>query len=204
MKRKLVYTFAGILFGAAFALVILFGFPTDPDPEESSPISSPTLNRKVEEAEEPAEAVDADQRVPQVGDPAANFDLTDPGGSTIELSELRGSAVLINFWATWCEPCRLEMPLFQDRYELLKDQGFTVLAVNADEPVGTVEEFQQEMGLTFPVLLDVDGQVQRQFRIRGFPTSILLDKEGVIQAVHIGVLHEDQLDEYLRLVELVE
>jgi peroxiredoxin len=204
MKRRLVYTSAGILFGAAFALVILFGFPPDSDPEENSPISSPALELEGEEAVQPTEEVDTDQQFPQVGDQAFDFELTDPGGSAIELSDLRGSAVLINFWATWCEPCRLEMPLFQDRYERLKDQGFTVLAVNADEPISTVEEFQKELGLTFPILLDVDGQIQRQFRIRGFPTSILIDQDGIIQVVHIGVIHEDQLDEYLRLVELVE
>ena len=204
MKRRLVYTFAGILLGAAFALVVLFGFPADPYPIEYALISTPVLNMEVEEGIQPTEEVDPAQRVPQVGDLTANFELTDSEGSEIALSDLRGSAVLVNFWATWCEPCRLEMPLFQERYERLKDKGFTVLAVNADEPLNTVEEFQQEMGLTFPVLLDVDGQLQRQFRVRGFPTSILIDQEGVIQAVHIGVLHEDQLDEYLRLVELVE
>ena len=105
--------------------------------------------------------------------------------------------MLLNFWATWCAPCRLEMPAFQQRYRELAPEGLQVLAVNFDESEEEVRAFQQELDLSFPLLLDPGGMVQRIYRVLGYPTTYLVDRDGVIQAIHVGIMSEAQLDGYL-------
>ena len=107
-------------------------------------------------------------------------------GRTIVLSELRGRVVLINFWATWCLPCRAEMPAIQGVYEAYLDRGLEVLAVNLQEPDERVSEFVEELGLTFPVVLDKDDTVSSLYRIRSIPTTFFVDRSGVIREVIIG------------------
>lgn len=137
----------------------------------------------------------------QVGARAPDFSLRDLNGNTIALSDLRGKPVLVNFWATWCAPCRLEMPYIQARYEQYGGD-LIVLAVDFDEPQETVQAFVDELGLTFDVVLDPGAQVQEQYEIRAYPTSYFVDGQGVIRVVHIGIMSEDQLDGYLREVGL--
>ncbi len=132
-----------------------------------------------------------------VGAPAPDFTLTDITGNDVTLSQLKGQVVLINFWATWCGPCRVEMPAIQRRYEAFKDQGFTVLAVNFDEPLTDVSAFAQSLNLSFPVLLDPGGVVNDLYHMRGYPSSFVVDRSGVIQQLHIGLMTEKQLDGYL-------
>ncbi len=102
------------------------------------------------------------------------------------LRDLRGQVVLINIWATWCPPCRAEMPTIETAYEQYRDQGFTVLAVNLQEDPGSVATFMQEYKLTFPALLDLDGQVSRTYQAFSLPSSFFVDKKGVIRAVYRG------------------
>ena len=119
------------------------------------------------------------------------------GGSSVSLSQYKGQVVLVNFWATWCGPCRLEMPALQARYDGLKDQGFTVLAVNLDEPLEDAALFADELALTFPVLLDPGAQVFDLYRVRGYPTTYLINRDGLIDRQHVGIMSEAQLDDYL-------
>lgn len=140
---------------------------------------------------------------PVEGAIAPDFALPTPGGDEVNLYNLRGKVVLLNFWATWCGPCRLEMPSLQDRFDLLSDQGFTVLGINFDEPEGLVAQYGEDLGLTFPLLLDKGGRIQEVYRIRGYPTSIFVDREGMIKILHIGIMSESQLDEYLAEMGLV-
>ncbi|MDA1330495.1 MAG: TlpA disulfide reductase family protein [Chloroflexi bacterium] len=128
------------------------------------------------------------------GAQAPNFELEKPDGQFIALDEFRGEVVLLNFWATWCGPCRLEMPAIQQRYE---QADFQVLAVNFDETADQVRAFMEELELTFPALLDPGGEIQRLYEVRGYPTSVFVDEKGIIQIIHIGLLSEDQLDGYL-------
>jgi cytochrome c biogenesis protein CcmG/thiol:disulfide interchange protein DsbE len=119
---------------------------------------------------------------------APGFSLNTPAGEVISLSDLRGQAVLINLWATWCPPCRAEMPAIQKLYDEYRDQGFTVLAINMtfqDEPFAVIP-FTQENGLTFPILLDETGQVAGKYELRSLPSSFFIDREGTIQEVVIG------------------
>jgi peroxiredoxin len=134
-----------------------------------------------------------------VGALAPDFGLETVGGDSVHLSDFKGQPVLLNFWATWCGPCRLEMPAIQARHEQFGDQ-FTVLAIDFDEPAVLVRDFVDELGLTFLTLLDPGGEVQALFRVRGYPSSVFIDAEGVIQVYHIGVMTEEQLDGYLRQV----
>ena len=138
-----------------------------------------------------------------IGSPAPEFSLVTINGEQIHLSELRGTPVVINFWATWCGPCVSEMPLLQQRYEE-HQQDFELLAINADEPISDVTEFVQDYQLTFPILLDPDGNVQRLFRITAYPTSFFIDREGKIRAIHLGAISETQLDRYLTDIEVGE
>ncbi len=111
---------------------------------------------------------------------------------------------MLNFWATWCGPCEIEMPLLQARYERYRQDGFSVLAVNFDEPQELVTAYGQDHGLSFPLLLDPGGEIQQLYRIRGYPSTYLLDRDGVIRDIHIGLLTENRMDEMLASVGLEE
>ena len=125
---------------------------------------------------------------PQTGFLAPDFELSTPANETIRLSDLRGQAVLVNLWATWCPPCRAEMPTIETVYKEYKDQGFTVLAVNMtyQDDVAAVMPFVEEQGLTFPILLDTTGEVGRTYQLKSLPSSFFIDREGVIREVVIG------------------
>lgn len=130
-------------------------------------------------------AVAADP-APAANHPAPDFQLPSLDGSTVTLSTLKGQVVLINVWATWCPPCRAEMPTIQAAYETYGRQGFTVLAVNLRENPRTVAAYLQQFGLTFPALLDLDGQVSSLYRASVLPSSFFVDRQGIIRAVYRG------------------
>jgi cytochrome c biogenesis protein CcmG/thiol:disulfide interchange protein DsbE len=123
---------------------------------------------------------------PQAGFAAPDFSLETREGGTISLSDLRGQAVLVNFWATWCPPCRAEMPAIQRVYEDYRDQGFTVLAVDVGEGDAQVAAFVDEQGLTFPILLDRDGGVSKRYQVRAMPSTFFIDRSGVVREVTLG------------------
>jgi thiol-disulfide isomerase/thioredoxin len=139
---------------------------------------------------------DHSQAAPVVGARSPDFELVSLDGEHVSLSEKQGKPLLLNFWATWCTPCVVEMPNIEKYYQLYPGE-FTVLAINADEPELAVQRFAQEMDLSFEVLLDPGGKIQSLYRISGYPTSFFVDAEGVIRAQHIGSLTEDQLEGYL-------
>ena len=125
---------------------------------------------------------------PQAGFSAPDFTLQTPTGESYTLSELRGQAVLVNLWATWCPPCRAEMPTLEKMYQEYKDQGFIVLAINMtyqDDPFAIVP-FTQEYGLTFPILLEETGDVASAYQLRSLPSSYFINRAGVIAEIVIG------------------
>ena len=134
---------------------------------------------------------------PRAGSRAADFTLLDIEGHEVSLSDMRGRAVLISFWATWCAPCRIELPHIAKAYEQHRDEGFEVLAVNVREDPERVRRFAKELGLTFTVLLDARGQVAKRYFVRGIPTNVFVDKEGIVRAVHVGAMTESQLRQYV-------
>lgn len=125
---------------------------------------------------------------PQAGFSAPDFTLQTPLGETYTLSEFRGQAVLVNLWASWCPPCRAEMPAIEKMYREYKAQGFIVLAINMtyqDDPFAVVP-FLKEHEITFPILLDETGEVAAAYQLRSLPTSYFINREGVITEVVIG------------------
>ena len=123
----------------------------------------------------------------RIGNPAPNFKLPNLEGKTVSLSDLRGKPVMLNFWATWCPPCRAEMPHIQQVYEEWSDNGLVVLAINLGESSSKVKEFVQSYGLSFPVLLDTKRDIAEKYNIRGLiPTTFFIDKNGIIQVKIIG------------------
>ena len=125
---------------------------------------------------------------PQKGFLAPDFELRTPTGEMISLSDLRGQAVLVNLWATWCPPCRAEMKSIEKVYSEYKDQGFVVLTVNMtyqDNPPA-VMPFVTERGLTFPILLDETGVVAYAYQLRSLPSSFFINRAGIINEIVIG------------------
>ncbi len=123
---------------------------------------------------------------PREGAPAPDFALRGLDGRTYRLSELRGRAVVINFWATWCGPCRAEMPAIEEVYRRYGDGRLMVLAVNVEEDEERVAPFVQRLGLSFPILLDRDGAVSRRYRVTGLPTTYLIRPDGTVDGVRLG------------------
>lgn len=135
----------------------------------------------------------------QVGEAAPAFELMGVDGETVALSDFAGQPVMVNFWATWCAPCRIEMPEMQAAFEKHADEGFVILALNQDESAELVAEFfYDEMALTFTPLLDENSVVAAEFGVYGYnPSSFFIDGDGMIAGRHIGPLTESQLDSYL-------
>jgi peroxiredoxin len=125
---------------------------------------------------------------------APDFALFSPEGQEINLSDYEGQVILINWWATWCPPCKAEMPAINAFYESYQADGFVVLAVNSQEGASTVKDFIQDNGFTFPVLLDSQGQVMDRFHVRALPTSFIIDRHGVIQHIQTGEITSQQLE----------
>lgn len=128
-----------------------------------------------------------------VGQEAPELSLPDLEGNTVRLSDYRGRVVLLNFWATWCGPCRVEVPELVSVHESYKERGFTVLAVNLGESRDRVAAFSAQFQMDFPVLLDPAGQTTRLYPTRGIPTSFLLDGEGVVRRVVVGAMDEEMI-----------
>jgi peroxiredoxin len=125
---------------------------------------------------------------PQQGFLAPDFELPTTDGETIRLSDLRGQAVLVNLWATWCPPCRAEMPAIETVYNEYNDEGFIVLAIDMtyQDEFSAVPSFVNEHGLTFPILLDETGAVAQAYQLRSLPSSFFINREGIIHEVVIG------------------
>lgn len=134
------------------------------------------------------EALAEAQSVPAIGFIAPDFTLTTLDGDQSRLSDLRGKVVLLNLWASWCGPCRAEMPAMQRLYDRYQGQGFEILAVNAtnQDSRQAAAAFVEEYGLTFPILLDIDGTVSAQYLLRALPTSFFIGPDGVIRDVVVG------------------
>ena len=133
-----------------------------------------------------------------IGRAAPDFRLTTLAGQPLRLSDLQGKTVLINFWATWCPPCRQEMPEIVSAYARYRDRGFAVVSVDEQEDAGTVSKWVTEFGMQFPVVLDTSGQVGRAFRAgTQFPTSLFIGPNGIITDIKYGPMDRQYLDQRL-------
>ena len=125
---------------------------------------------------------------PQESFLAPDFNLTTLSGENFTLSEFRGTPVIINFWASWCPPCRAEMPAFQQVFAEYEDLGLIIAAVNStnQDSISEVAAFASENNLTFPILLDKTGSASRSYNLYSLPTTVFIDNQGIIRKIIIG------------------
>ena len=139
---------------------------------------------------------------PQVDGPAPPFTLNDVEGHPVSLTDYKGKIVLLNFWATWCEPCKKEMPEIQAAYEQYKDRGFVVLGVNFGENPDPAVSFVHHGRLTFPVLLDRKVNVAERYGVLGLPVSFFIDADGMIrERVFGGTLTSKNIGETIQRLQ---
>ena len=130
----------------------------------------------------------------QQGGTVTEFTLGSLDDGFVSLEDYDGEVIIMNFWATWCPPCRAEMPGINRFYQAHKDDGLVVLAINEEESAEVVRPFIQANNLSFPVLLDSEGRVAQQYSTRSFPTTFIIDRDGVIQHVQTGEISEAELE----------
>src|SRR5690348_4650161 len=125
---------------------------------------------------------------PREGLPAPDFTLRSLSGGSLSISSERGSVVVVNFWASWCGPCRSEMPVIEQVYGDDHDRGLSVIAINTTFQNSQAEAraFARELGLTFPIVLDLDGSVSKTYLLRALPSTYIVDRHGIIRAVILG------------------
>lgn len=123
-----------------------------------------------------------------IGDMAPNFTLKADSGKNLRLSEYRGEVVMINFWATWCGPCRQEMPLLNELYQRYRPVGFTLLGVNIDDQSASASKMAHRLGVTYPIVFDAEKVVSRLYDINAMPTTVMVDRDGKVRYLHRGYL----------------
>lgn len=128
----------------------------------------------------------AETPAPEIDKLAPDFELDTLDGQTLVLSQLKGKPVLVNFWATWCAPCRYEMPFLQQIHEENPGDELVMLVVNVGESSSDVSQFMQSQGFSFTVLLDSQAAVAQQYNVIGIPTTFFIDSDGVIQEIKVG------------------
>ncbi|PAV29609.1 alkyl hydroperoxide reductase [Virgibacillus profundi] len=133
-----------------------------------------------------------------MGDIAPDFELETLEGEPVRLSDYRGSRVMLNFWATWCPPCRAEIPDMQKLYD---NKDVTILAVNMAESQDTVTKFVKEFEMTFPVPMDVESEVMETYQVQAYPTSYMIDSNGRIQFIRLGAMNYDLMVQELEKME---
>ena len=153
---------------------------------------------RVEEPAEPSRLI-----LPRVGGIAPDFQLQGLNGETISLSELRGTPVMLYFWATWCRFCREEIPTIQELYEEWtgKPPSLVILTIDIGESPSIVSQFMQSNNLSLPVLLDTKQLVSQRYEIRGTPTTFFIDKDGIIQSMKIGAFRsKEEIEASIRMI----
>ena len=126
------------------------------------------------------------REVAEVGKPAPNFTLVDTKGKTWNLSELKGQVVFVNFWATWCPPCREEMPSMEALYTSMPADKFKMLAILSNDEPAIADKFAAQIGFTFPILIDPENKASQAYGLTGVPESYIIDKHGILREKVIG------------------
>ena len=123
---------------------------------------------------------------PVIGHPAPDFTLTGLDGNAVGLSDFRGKVVFLNFWATWCPPCRGEMPEMEEVYQEYRDKDVVIIGVDLGESRSSVQSFVEENGYSWTFVIDSIGEVARDYMVTGIPSSFFIDRDGVIRALQVG------------------
>jgi thiol-disulfide isomerase/thioredoxin len=141
----------------------------------------------------------APRPAPKVGQPVPDFQLSSLDGRLVSLADFKGRPLVINFWATWCAPCKAEMPLIEQYYDRYAPE-LAVVGINSGEGRALAQKFVAENEIGFPILLDEGGGAAATYLVRGFPATFFIDASGVLQSAHIGQLHEENLTQYLKTI----
>jgi thiol-disulfide isomerase/thioredoxin len=128
--------------------------------------------------------------------PAPQFSMPARGGSTLSLGQYKGQVVMLNFWASWCGPCRQEMPLLENIYKKYNKLGFTLIGVNVEPDSKAADEWLKQTPVSFPVIYDKDSQVSKLYDVAGMPSTVIIDRKGNIRVLHRGYKPGDE-NEYL-------
>ncbi|WML60508.1 redoxin domain-containing protein [Neobacillus sp. PS2-9] len=169
--------------------------------------TSLSLSIKTEKSSEVKEAATTSKNLEiglQEGNKAPNFGLKTLDGQEVKLSDMVGKKVILNFWATWCPPCKAEMPHMQEFYEKQKNNQVTILAVNlttSEKSSDNIGAFVKDYGLTFPIVLDSEGQVGQTYQDVTIPTSYIIDTKGVIRKKIVGPMDKEMMTELLQSVD---
>jgi peroxiredoxin len=131
--------------------------------------------------------------------PAPSFSLTSKGGSQVNLAQFKGQVVMINFWASWCGPCRQEMPLLEDIYKKYNKLGFTLLGVNVEPDSKAADDWLKQTPVSFPILYDKDSTVSQMYDVSGMPSTVIIDRKGNLRMLHHGYKPGDE-NEYLNSI----
>ncbi|WP_442598212.1 peroxiredoxin family protein [Neobacillus sp. D3-1R] len=194
--NKNLLSFAIILLAIAI-VVVNFWKPNQTESHNSDQVSqeSPSTDEEIP-------GVDLSQELE--GQPAPDFTLTTLTGETVKLSDFKGKKVILNFWATWCPPCKAEMPHMQNFYEGNKENGIEIVAVNLtsmDSGRKEIEAFVQEYGLTFSIPLDEEGNIGMQYQAFTIPTSYIIDTKGIIIKKIVGPMDEGMMESLTKDIE---
>lgn len=190
-----------VLVGLALALVLFGGSLLGGEGQPLSQSAEPSILEQVPQFNQSQPRT---SELPQgsgplaIGDRAYDFTLNDLDGNSHKLSDRRGQPVIINFWATWCAPCRVEMPELQAAFQKYQEEGLVVLAVDNAEPAGAVRQFfYEEMDLTFTPLLDQEGTITQLYGVQVFPSTFFVNPDGIVTAIHRGPMAQSQIEGYL-------
>jgi DsbE subfamily thiol:disulfide oxidoreductase len=144
-----------------------------------------------------------DVKIATVGEPAPDFTLTDRKGKTWTLSQLKGQVVFVNFWATWCPPCREEMPSMQKLYLKMPKDKFEIVALYNKDDKTTVINFTEKLGVTFPILSDQHNIIGKKYGLTGLPETYIVDKQGVLREKFIGPANWDSPENVAMLMKYI-
>lgn len=176
MKNNIFFLLSGFFFGGVLAIIILSTSSSD-----SARIR--TDNRQITRGKE-----------------ILDFSLTALNGEVVPINDYKGHPMIINFWATWCPPCKEEMPLLEKAY-VSYSSDLVVIGISVDDVADEIPQFIRDNAITFPVFRDSSNrELQTLFKVNGFPTTFFIDSDGVLQSQHIGMLNETLLDGYLRTI----
>lgn len=190
-KAILIIIIAGMFGWALYDFVFSSNDTVQETNGSDSSVSGNKITSEVNQSNETEKTGDASKEGLEVGNTAPDFKLPTLEGETIQLSDLRGERVMINFWATWCPPCRAEMPDMQKFHE---NKDVNILAVNLTETEGSlinIQNFVNDYDITFPILKDENTEVANTYQIQPIPTTFMVDSKGVIQFKAFGAMNYD-------------
>lgn len=161
--------------------------------------TEPSVNNTSNKSNASTQTADANSNI--IKTKAIDFKLKDLNGQEVSLSDLKGKKVFLNFWATWCPPCKEEMPEIENLYQGTKDSDLVIVAVEIGEPLNTVKPFIETNKYNFKILLDLDQSVATKYNITSIPTSYFIDTEGYIISKHVGSMNIDQMKTYIKTLD---